>query len=122
MAMRTKTLARALGWFSIGLGAAEILAPGMLNRFLGSERKGLLRTFGAREIAAGVGILASDRVAPWIWSRVVGDVLDLAALGVAIARGRRRNALIATGAVAGVTALDLLVGQRLLSGAKRILA
>lgn len=111
--MRTKSVGRFLGWFSIGLGAVELLAPGTLGRFLGTERRGLLRGFGMREIAVGIGILASDRMTPWIWSRVVGDALDLAALGGAIARGRRRNALIATGAVAGVTALDVLVGQRL---------
>jgi hypothetical protein len=111
--MRTKTLARALGWFSIGLGAAELLAPGMIGRFLGTGRTKLVRGFGLREIAAGIGILASDRVAPWIYARIAGDALDLAALGVQIARGRRRNAIIATGAVAGVTALDVLCGQRL---------
>jgi hypothetical protein len=111
--LRTRKLARALGWFSIGLGAMEILAPGALARFLGSERRGLIRSFGLREVAAGVGILAGKRVAPWIWARVAGDVLDLAALGFAIARGQRRNALAATGAVAGVTALDVLTGQRL---------
>ena len=91
----------------------ELLAPGTLARFLGSERRGLIRAFGVREIAAGIGILAGARVAPWIWARVGGDVLDLAALGFAIARGRRRNALLATSAVAGVTALDVLTGQRI---------
>jgi hypothetical protein len=111
--MRARKIARALGWFSIGLGALEIVAPGALARFLGSERRGLIRSFGLREIAAGVGILAGNRVAPWIWARVAGDVLDLAALGFAVARGRCRNALVATGAVAGVTALDVLTGQRL---------
>jgi hypothetical protein len=119
--MRTHSVARALGWFSIGLGAAELVAPGALGRFLGTERRGLLRGFGLREIAAGLGILVADRVAPFIWGRVAGDVLDLAALGLAIKRGRRRNALIATGAVAGVTALDILVGQRLSSGARQLM-
>jgi hypothetical protein len=106
--MRSRKLGRALGIFSIGLGAAELLAPGAIGRFLGSRRHSLLRGFGARELAAGIGLLASRRLAPWLWARVGGDVLDLAALGFAIARGRRRNALIATGAVAGVTALDVL--------------
>lgn len=118
--MRTKSVARFLGWFSIGLGAVELLAPGALGRFLGTDRRGLLRGFGLRELAAGIGILASRRMTPWIWGRVAGDALDLAALGRAIARGRRRNALIATGAVAGVTALDVLVGQRLTSGQRSL--
>ncbi len=114
--MRTSSLIRALGWFSIALGATELLAPGALSRFLGVDKKGPLRAFGLRELAAGVGILASDRAKPWIWARIGGDALDLAALGFAIARGHRRNALIAAGAVAGVTALDLVAGQRLASG------
>ena len=114
--MRTRKLPRALGWLSIGLGAVEIFAPGALGRFLGSKRRGLIRGFGAREIAVGIAILAGDSMAPWIWARVAGDVLDLAALGFAIARGRRRNALIATGAVAGVTALDVLAGRQLARG------
>ena len=114
--MRTPSLVRALGYFSIGLGALELFAPGALSRFLGVERKGLVRGFGLRELVAGVGILAADRATPWIFSRIAGDALDLAALGLAIARGRRRNAILATTAVAGVTALDVLAGQRLASG------
>ena len=42
----------------------------------------LRRAYGVREIAAGMGILGSrngDR-APWVWSRVAGDALDLASL------------------------------------------
>ena len=108
-----RTLARALGWLSLGLGALELFAPDAVARFVGSDRRGLIRGFGVREIAAGIGILAGNRVAPFVWARVAGDVLDLAALGFAIARGRRRNALIATGAVAGVTALDVLAGRQL---------
>ena len=72
-------LARGLGWFSIGLGLAEMLAPRMLGNQLGMEGKeSLLRFYGAREMAAGVGILMSDNPGPWIWGRVAGDALDLA--------------------------------------------
>ena len=75
----------------------------------------LLRLFGLREIAAGVGLLSQDRLAPWLWARVAGDALDLAVLGSAFAGapGRRANVGFATGAVAGVTALDVLAGRRL---------
>jgi hypothetical protein len=119
--MRIRTLGRALGWFSIALGAAEVFAPGALGRFLGSSRKSVLRAFGAREIVAGIGILAGRRLAPWVWARVAGDALDLAALGVAAVRGRRRNALVAAGTVAGVTALDVWCA-RSLSRDERLLA
>ncbi|MBV9236210.1 MAG: hypothetical protein JOZ94_10300, partial [Xanthobacteraceae bacterium] len=48
-------LARALGWFSIGLGLAELIAPNSITRALGLRGKeGLVRSYGAREIAAGV--------------------------------------------------------------------
>ena len=70
----THTLARGLGWFSIGLGLAELLAPAQGRRFLGmEEHTGLIRAYGAREIATGIGILTQD-----------ADPLDLGA------RRRRR--------------------------------
>ena len=47
-------MARALGWFSIGLGMTELLAPRRITRALGMEgTEGLLRFYGAREIASG---------------------------------------------------------------------
>src|ERR1043166_6790031 len=48
-----------LGWFSIGLGLTEVLAPRALCRFLGVKNHTfLVRLMGLREIAAGVGILS----------------------------------------------------------------
>ncbi len=114
--MNTRALARGLGWFSIGLGVAELVATRPLARYLGMEdRKGLLRLFGLREVAAGIGLLSRERLAPWLWARVAGDALDLAVLGGAFTGhpGRRANVGIAAGAVAGVTALDVFAGQRL---------
>ena len=110
-------LARALGWFSVGLGATAILAPRGLSRFAGvAARPVLMRTFGARELATGLGILQHrDRPAPWIWARVGGDLLDLGMLGLALRRsnGSRDRVGAAAAAVAGVTALDFLCGTRL---------
>ena len=49
-------LARALGWFSIGLGVTELVAPGQIARTLGLEGKeGLIRAYGARELAHQLG-------------------------------------------------------------------
>ncbi|MGH8270622.1 MAG: SRPBCC family protein, partial [Steroidobacteraceae bacterium] len=74
----------------------------------------LMRLVGARELTAGIGILTQSDREPWLWSRVVGDTLDLAALSVALARrGRRGRAAVALAAVAGVTALDVLAAMRL---------
>jgi uncharacterized membrane protein len=54
-----------------------------------------------------------------VWSRVVGDAMDLALLGKALTSSGTQTALVgaATAAVAGVTALDVLCGARLSSGA-----
>jgi len=111
-------MARALGWFSIGLGVAEVVAPRRMARLIGlahtDTRRPLLQAFGLREIASGAGILGGGRQAGWLWSRVVGDALDLAMLGRARSeRGADRARLAsATAAVAGVTALDLAASER----------
>jgi uncharacterized membrane protein len=111
-----RRLARALGWFSIGLGVAEIVAPRQLARMIGTPpRTGVLRALGAREIASGVGILSRPRSAGWMWSRVLGDAMDLALLGAArrMCGADRERLTAATAAVAGVTALDVLSSRRL---------
>ena len=111
-----QTLASFLGWFSLGLGAAELLAPDALERFLGVEgRRTLVRAYGLREIGTGIGILTERRPAEWVWGRVAGDVLDLATLATALSPGnpRKRNVLLAMGAVAGVMALDVMAARQL---------
>lgn len=117
-ARRDSTLgvAKGLGWFSIGLGLVEVLAPNALARGLGLRGKEtLIASYGAREIATGIGILASRDPAPWIWGRVAGDALDLGTLATALdGRNRQRGAAgVALAAVAGVTLLDLLCGRAL---------
>jgi hypothetical protein len=112
----TDTLARGLGLFSIALGIAEIAAPRTLARALGMRgQEGLIAGYGVREIATGIGILASKDPTPWIWGRVAGDALDLATLATAL-EGRnpkKENVGIAMAAVAGVTALDVYCAQTL---------
>ncbi len=104
-------IARGLGWFSLALGAAELVAPRSMARQLGMRgEETLIKTYGAREIAVGLGILLSRNPAPWVWARVAGGALDIATLlGHAGARNRRRGSVMAAlAAVAGVTALDWL--------------
>lgn len=112
-----KQLARALGWFSIGLGLAEIAAPRGLAKFIGvsDDHYGLFRFLGLREIASGIGILTQPKPAGWMWARVGGDVMDLALLGTALTSDQARTSRVmaATAAVAGVTALDVLCTQQL---------
>jgi uncharacterized membrane protein len=116
-------LALGLGWFSIGLGLAEVAAPGSVARLIGisdDESTGsVLRTMGAREIGNGLAILAQPDKAGWLWSRVAGDVMDLSALGSAFSRDDAdpRRLLGATAAVLGVTMLDLIAARQLSRGA-----
>ena len=50
-------LARPLGWFSIALGAIELIAPRRLAAAHGkAEAAPVVGAFGVREIAAGIGI------------------------------------------------------------------
>jgi uncharacterized membrane protein len=111
------TLARGLGWFSIAIGAVTVLAPRTLSSVAGVGRGGgsAMRSAGVRELANGVGILSQRNPAPWLWSRVVGDVVDLALLATALRPGNpgRGRAAFSFAAVAGVLALDTLAAAHL---------
>lgn len=113
------TLARGLGWFSIGLGVAELMAGRSIARWMGMEDKTtLIRAYGVREITTGVGLLALGDPKPWIWSRIAGDAVDMATLASGMAPGsqdnpRAGNARIAFGAVVAATALDVVCAQKL---------
>lgn len=114
-------LARGLGWFSLGLGLAELLAPRAINKIAGGRgrRTGLIRLLGLREIAHGVAIFAQGRKpAAAVWSRVAGDAIDLACLGAAFASPQtgKGRAAFATANVLTVTALDLLCVRQLSRG------
>lgn len=112
-------MANFLGWFSIGLGLAQIVAPEAMSRLIGvddaEDNATLMRTMGVREFSKGVGILATPRPEKWVWGRVAGDMLDLAALGKVMANPRndRSKAIGATLAVLGVTALDYYTAKQL---------
>jgi hypothetical protein len=114
-----QSLATGLGWFSLALGVTEVLAPRALARWLGMEgSEPILRAYGLREIATGIAILSSDNPAPWVWGRVGGDAIDLATLapGLHPDNPQRGNVGIALGAVAGVTALDVVCAGMLSAG------
>ncbi len=109
-------LARALGWFSIGLGLTEVLATESLSRYFGMEKSaGLVRFFGIQELTAGAGILSQSRPAPWLWARVGGDALDLAALASACnaSNPHRKRAGAALAVAAAITMLDIACAQML---------
>lgn len=106
-------LGRSLGWLSIALGCAELIAPRRITRFLGVEgSEGLVRLFGIRELSSGVVSLSTEKELG-LWSRVVGDGLDLLALSTALHPGNRKQANVsrAIKAVALIGLLDLVAGQ-----------
>ena len=114
-------LARGLGVFSVGLGAAQMLAPRAVARAIGltgtATQAKVMRVVGLRELAAGAGILSRPKPGAWMWARVAGDALDLALLAAGDSRNRSRKAA-AIAAVAGVTVPDVLEGTRLTFVAK----
>jgi hypothetical protein len=113
----TARAARSLGWASVGIGLAELLAPGQVEQLLGLDHKpsqqGILQTLGVRELLHGFSILTERDLNPQlragVWSRVAGDILDSALLGVAAAKTRRPSSFAAVAAaVAAIGALDLI--------------
>ena len=116
---RGESFAVGLGWFSIALGVAELTAPHSVARVIGvtptDRAVTTLRSCGARELSHGLAILAQPDRATWLWSRVAGDALDLASLGGVMTAPdtNRGRALIATAAVLGIAALDVICAQQL---------
>jgi uncharacterized membrane protein len=107
-------LAKGLGWFSIGLGLLEIFAPRALSRLIGVRpRPGVMQLLGAREVVTGIGILTQPETDKWIKARVAGDTMDLALLGAGFASSKSHpgRLMLATAAVAGVTAVDALCAK-----------
>jgi hypothetical protein len=110
------TTARAMGWFSIALGVAELVcARPMARAFHMRGRENLIRGYGLREIATGVGLLAAEDPKPWMWGRVAGDALDLATLATRVDRKLGADSPLALGlaAVAGATVVDVMTARAL---------
>jgi hypothetical protein len=94
------------------LGIAAVVAPEKFARALGLDHDAeSVSAFGAREIAAGSGLLSPVRPGPWLWMRVGGDVMDLVALGKAntSSNPRRWVAAAAAAVVGGIVILDVIL-------------
>ena len=111
-------MAKALGWFSIGLGLPQVLAPGQVNRLIGVEdtarNRAIMRAVGLRELTGAAGILDRPRPSGFLFARVAGDAMDLALLGAALAseRSDRERVTAAATAVAGVAVLDVIASTK----------
>ena len=102
-------LASVAGWLSIAAGMGLVRAPERVGKALGMEDwSELIRAYGFRQVVAGMGILAL-RPAPWVWSRVSGDLLDLVTLATrtGLDNPKRGRVTTAMAAVSGITMLDL---------------
>ena len=117
-----KRLAKGLGWFSIGLGLAELLAPRAIANISGVSNKhtGLIRLYGLREIGSGITIFSQKKPTEGVWSRVVGDALDLTSLGIAATNPQAKLGRVAFAAanVLAVTTLDVMCAMQLSGGSK----
>lgn len=109
-------LAANLGYLSLALGAAELIAPRAICRTLGLRGLApVVRAYGAREIVNGVAILSSHDPEPWVWTRVAGDLADVATVATGLRSDNRRrnsNMLALTGLLA-VTAIDIACAKSL---------
>jgi len=106
-------MARNLGWFSLGLGALEILAPERVTRALGMDgQESLVRAYGFREVASGMLSLSAEKQTG-LWSRVAGDGLDIATLmkGLRDDNPKKGNVAMALMMVGGITLLDIATAK-----------
>jgi hypothetical protein len=107
--------ARTLVALSFGLGATELLAPELVATVAGLSPTrnvvNVIRWLGCREVCHGLAILTSPRLT---WTRVAGDVLDVAALAVGQTRlpTSRRRALLSAVALTAVGGLDIAATRR----------
>jgi hypothetical protein len=112
--------AEGLGVASLVIGLTEFLLPKKVEEMLGLEDRstyrGILRVLGIREILHGVGILTGKEhkhVTTGLWSRVTGDALDTALLGVAATKTKRPMAFAAVSlAVLGIGLADAIYAKR----------
>lgn len=113
--MNYRKLSQGLGWFSLALGAAELLGSRRIVKTLGAGGgETVVKAFGAREMAAGAGLLQAPAHATRMWGRVIGDALDLGALTLVARKSEKRGALAgAIAFVAGAALLDTIVAMGL---------
>ncbi|KAA1248915.1 SRPBCC family protein [Mycobacterium simiae] len=114
---RTAALASGLGAASVGLGLAEVLAPGRVAALAGVDdtyrSRLIIRALGLRECGHAAAILLGSPAL--VWTRVAGDALDIALLGAGVVRrgrGRRTRGVIAAIALTGIAGADLYATLR----------
>ncbi|OBG58000.1 MULTISPECIES: SRPBCC family protein [unclassified Mycobacterium] len=120
----TSALVKALGCASFALGLSELVVPEKVAALAGvddtARSRPVIRALGARECGHGVALLGGPQ--KMVWTRVVGDVLDMALLVAGVAArgpGRRRQGAISAVVLAGIGGLDLYTALRTVDGGGR---
>lgn len=113
--MDYKKLGLGLGVFSLALGAIELFGSKKIAQSLDAEgHEGLIKGFGAREVLAGVNLLAAPALATNMWNRVAGDVMDIVAASAAAKNSPKNKATWGVLAfVVGAAMLDAWVATGL---------
>lgn len=109
--MSAKTLGRFLAVAGIGIGVAELVSPQAVRETVGLEASDdWIRGLGAREVASGIAILATGTTSPSLWSRVLGDLVDIGVLQWLRNNDPVHNPKIRTAmtAVLSIAALDMI--------------
>jgi hypothetical protein len=112
---------RALGWVSLALGGGALAMPRAIAKLIGVRNDGgLIPLVGAREIAAGIALLAQREKTPWLWARVLGDLMDITLLEAALRddRNDRGRLAVTLAVITAITAVDVFAAETA-SGAPR---
>lgn len=108
-----------IGWASIAIGVAPILAPGACARAFGFPAPtppvaSIMRSLGARDLVLGMGLWSAathgGKYAPWLLARTLSDAGDVLSIALAAAAGVRNPRFLALGALAvGATVTEALL-------------
>ncbi len=116
-AATTATLVKGLGVASLGLGLSEVISPGRVAALAGVDdtdrSRPVIRALGLRECGHAAALLFGPN--KLVWTRVAGDVLDVALLLVGVAkrpRGHRARGVVSAVALAGIGGADLYAALR----------
>lgn len=100
----------------------ELGAPSALERLLHLRgQRTLLRGLGVRELVSAAGIFGQRQPTLGVWSRVAGDIMDLALLAAALGKNRVQRSRVAgaAGVILAIGAVDLACAQQLSRQARR---
>ncbi|OBC03108.1 malate dehydrogenase [Mycobacterium sp. 852002-40037_SCH5390672] len=113
----TNALVKVLSGASFGLGVSELVAPAKVAAIAGVDdtdrSRRVIRALGVRECGHGAALLGGP--AKLVWTRVAGDVLDMALLIAGVAArgpGRRRQGTVSAAVLSGIAGLDLYTALR----------